>query len=68
MLQFKIIVWNCQGLVNTETQDALIFLVRQKRPSLIFLSEILASPFLLETLHVRMGFDGCVCSPWPLGI
>lgn len=39
-------------------------MVRQKRPSIIFLSETLASPSLLETLRVRMGFDGCICSPW----
>lgn len=64
MLQFKIISWNCQGLVNTETQAALVTLVRNKTPSILFLSETLASPDLLERLRVRMGFDGCICVPW----
>lgn len=63
MLQFKILVWNCRGLVNTETQAALLSLVRQKRPSIIFLSETLASPGLLDAIRSRLGFDGCICSP-----
>lgn len=63
MLQYKIITWNCQGLVNTETQAALVSLVRNKRPSILFLSETLASPSLLEKLRVRMGFAGCICVP-----
>lgn len=64
MLQFKILVWNCRGLVNTETQTALISLVRQVRPSIIFLSETLASPSLLDSIRGRLGFHGCICSPW----
>lgn len=64
MLQCKILVWNCQGLVNTSTQRALITLVRLKRPSIIFLSETLASPSLLDSLRISLGFDGCISSSW----
>lgn len=64
MLQFKILVWNCRGLVNTKTQRALINLVRQQRPSIIFLSETLASPGLIDTIRSQLGFDGGICSPW----
>jgi hypothetical protein len=56
------LVWNCQGLVNTETQTALISLVRQKRPSILFLSETLASPRLLDTIRIQLGFDCCIYS------
>ncbi|XP_024172126.1 uncharacterized protein LOC112178168 [Rosa chinensis] len=62
MQAFKIISWNCRGLNNTETQDALVSIVRQQNPSLVFLSETLASPDLLTSVRSRIGFDGVVCA------
>ncbi|XP_024196014.1 uncharacterized protein LOC112199199 [Rosa chinensis] len=63
MIPFKILVWNCRGLNNSETQDALVSLVRQRNPSIIFLSETLASPDLLSDVRRNLGFDGVICSP-----
>lgn len=63
MLQINILAWNCRGIVNHETQRALVDLVQAKRPSILFLSETLALPRLLDTLRARMGFVGCICYP-----
>ncbi|KAM5578651.1 hypothetical protein ABKV19_008793 [Rosa sericea] len=63
MQAFKIIAWNCRGLNNIETQDALVSIVRQHNPSLVFLSETLASPDILSSVRCRIGFDGVVCAP-----
>ncbi|XP_062016492.1 uncharacterized protein LOC133732898 [Rosa rugosa] len=38
-------------------------MVHAKRPSLLFLSETLAQPNLLESLRTRMGFAGCIAYP-----
>lgn len=38
-------------------------MTRQQRPSIIFLSETLTSPDVLDRVRIRLGFDGCVCSP-----
>ncbi|XP_062014092.1 uncharacterized protein LOC133730534 [Rosa rugosa] len=63
MLPFKVLTWNCRGLVNTETQSALVSLVSHVNPSLVFVSETLAGPRLMEDLRVEMGFSGCICFP-----
>ncbi|XP_062028694.1 uncharacterized protein LOC133744637 [Rosa rugosa] len=63
MQRFKVLAWNCRGLNNTETQDALVSIVRHQNPSLVFLSETLAAPDLLTTVQRRIGFDGVVCAP-----
>ncbi|XP_024155779.1 uncharacterized protein LOC112163738 [Rosa chinensis] len=63
MIPFKILVWNCRGLNNTETQNALVSLVRQRNLGIIFLSETLASPDLLSDVRRNLGFDGVICSP-----
>ena len=61
MQPFKILVWNCRGLNNTETQDALVSLVRLHKPSIIFLSETLAVPSVLSNVRIAIGFDGAIC-------
>ncbi|XP_062007013.1 uncharacterized protein LOC133724332 [Rosa rugosa] len=38
-------------------------MVQAKNPSLIFLSETLAQPNILDTLRIRLGFAGCICYP-----
>ncbi|XP_024196657.1 uncharacterized protein LOC112199901 [Rosa chinensis] len=62
MQRFKILVWS-RGLNNIETQDALVNIVRQQNPSIVFLSETLAAPDLLTEVRRRIGFDGVICSP-----
>ncbi|KAL6213621.1 hypothetical protein ACLB2K_013068 [Fragaria x ananassa] len=62
MHRFKILTWNCRGLNNIETQDALVGLIRQHNPSLVFLSETLAAPDLLENVRRRMRLDGVICA------
>ncbi|XP_024190432.1 uncharacterized protein LOC112194424 [Rosa chinensis] len=61
MWQGNILVWNCRGITNKETQRALIDMVQAKRPHLIFLSETLASQKLIDTLTARIGFAGNIC-------
>ncbi|KAM5550671.1 hypothetical protein ABKV19_027155, partial [Rosa sericea] len=61
MWQGNILVWNCRGITNTETQRALIDMVQAKRPQLIFLSETLAQQTLIDSLTNRLGFAGNVC-------
>ncbi|XP_024159346.1 uncharacterized protein LOC112166695 [Rosa chinensis] len=63
MLQGKIIVWNCRGIVNNETQRALINIVQARKPSLIFLSEILARKELIDQLTRSLGFKDSICFP-----
>ena len=63
MQPFKILVWNCRGLNNTETQDALVNMVRRQNPSIVFLSETLAAPPLLDKVKRQLGFDGVICAP-----
>ncbi|XP_062005653.1 uncharacterized protein LOC133722803 [Rosa rugosa] len=61
MQPINILVWNCRGIVNRETQHALVDLVRAKRPSLIFLAETLAQPNIIDSLTGRLGFKGHIC-------
>ncbi|XP_062013360.1 uncharacterized protein LOC133729796 [Rosa rugosa] len=61
MLQCKILAWNCRGIVNHETQRALVDMVHARNPSLIFLAETLTQPDLLNSIKTRLGFEGCIC-------
>ncbi|XP_061993843.1 uncharacterized protein LOC133711764 [Rosa rugosa] len=61
MQSLNVLVWNCRGIVNRETQHALVDLVRAKRPSLIFLAETLAQPSIIDSLTGRLGFAGNIC-------
>jgi exonuclease III len=49
--------WNCRGLGNPQTVRDLYRLVKEKRPSLVFLMETKLQAKRLEYIRVRMGFD-----------
>ncbi|XP_062021454.1 uncharacterized protein LOC133738034 [Rosa rugosa] len=61
MWQGNILVWNCRGITNKESQRALIDMVHAKRPQLIFLSETLAQGKLIDSLTVSLGFSDSIC-------
>lgn len=51
--------------MNVATQGAqLVSLVLQKRSDILFLSETLAHPTLLDSLKGKTGSVRCVCIPW----
>jgi exonuclease III len=49
--------WNCRGLGNPQTVRDLHRLVKEKRPSLVFLMETKSQSIRLEKVRVRIGFD-----------
>ncbi|XP_061993825.1 uncharacterized protein LOC133711745 [Rosa rugosa] len=63
MLQGNILVWNCRGIVNAETQRALVDIVLAKKPTLIFLSETLAQKHTIDSITRRIGFKDSFCVP-----
>ena len=50
--------WNCRGLGHPWIVQVLIDLVRCKKPSIIFLMETLCSKNILESIKLKLGFDG----------
>ncbi|KAL6228116.1 hypothetical protein ACLB2K_002070 [Fragaria x ananassa] len=56
----RILVWNCRGIVGGTRRRALVDLIRQEKPRILFLSENLCSEKQLETLRIRIGFDNCL--------
>jgi hypothetical protein len=50
--------WNCQGLENPWTVYDLCQLVKEKRPSLLFLMETINKKQCMEWLRVKLGFNG----------
>ncbi|XP_062014223.1 uncharacterized protein LOC133730693 [Rosa rugosa] len=63
MHQGNVLVWNCRGIVNLETQSALVDIVQAKKPTLIFLSETWAPKNLIDSLTRKLGFKGGFCVP-----
>ncbi|XP_062014381.1 uncharacterized protein LOC133730890 [Rosa rugosa] len=63
MLQGNIVVWNCRGIVNHETQRALVDIVLAKKLVLIFLSETLAQKSTIDSITHRIGFKDSFCVP-----
>ena len=63
MLQGNIIIWNCRGICNGETQSALLDLVRARKPSLVFLSETLAPNEIIQKICRAIGFKDFICVP-----
>nr|XP_011470506.1 PREDICTED: uncharacterized protein LOC105353227 [Fragaria vesca subsp. vesca] len=61
MLEGNILLWNRRGIVNLETQCALVNIVQAKRPSIIFLSETLAQEAHIESLKRILGFQDSLC-------
>jgi exonuclease III len=50
--------WNCRGLGNPRAIRDLCRLVRDKRPTFLFLMETKSSKSKMEFLRVKLGFDG----------
>ncbi|XP_024178114.1 uncharacterized protein LOC112184050 [Rosa chinensis] len=63
MFQGNVLVWNCRGIVNFESQRALIDIVQARKPSLIFLAETLAQKEHIDALTRRLGFKDNIYYP-----
>ena len=50
--------WNCHGLGHLRTVQVLLDLARCKKPSIIFLMETLCSKNKLESIKLKLGFNG----------
>jgi hypothetical protein len=50
--------WNCRGLGNLRTIQDLCQLVKDKKPSFLFLMETVSKKHKLERLRARLGFKG----------
>ena len=50
-------MWNCRGLGNPRTGRELMELVREKDPSVVFLSETLTDDGRLEFIQSSINFD-----------
>jgi exonuclease III len=48
--------WNCKGIGNYGVRD-LRFLVKDKKPTLVFLMETKLKSPRMETIKATMGFD-----------
>uniref|UniRef100_A0A803Q9W0 Reverse transcriptase n=1 Tax=Cannabis sativa TaxID=3483 RepID=A0A803Q9W0_CANSA len=53
--------WNVQGLGNPWTTTALANIVKDHQPGIVFLSETRSKSNYLETIRIRLGFEGCFC-------
>lgn len=59
----SILLWNCRGIVSQERQRALINIVQQRKPTLVFLSETMAQEQHIKSLAMKLGFAGSFCVP-----
>jgi exonuclease III len=50
--------WNCRGLWNRLAIHDLCRLVRNKRPTFLFLMETKSSKSKMEFFKVKLGFEG----------
>ena len=56
----NVLAWNCRGICNDSTVEALKTLIRQNHPVLIFLTETkVSNPSYMENLRLRLGFRNC---------
>jgi exonuclease III len=53
----RILGWNCRGICNTSTVQALRALVKGRNPQLIFLCETKASESRLQSIACSLGFS-----------
>lgn len=51
--------WNCRGLGSPRTVRALRDLVKEVKPSFIFLMETISFASKIEDLRVKLGYDHC---------
>jgi hypothetical protein len=54
----KIISWNCRGLGNPQIVRDLCQMVKEKRPSVLFLMETKCRQHKMEGIRVKLGFEG----------
>lgn len=54
----KLLSWNCQGLGNPRTVQALRRLIVAQGPTIVFLSETRCSRSYFSSLSFHLGFDG----------
>jgi hypothetical protein len=54
----KLISWNCRGLGNPEAVRDLQQMVKEKKPTLLFLMETKSRQNYMEVIRVKLGFDG----------
>jgi exonuclease III len=54
----SIISWNCRGLGNPRTVHDLNQMVREKKPSFLFLIETISRKQRMEWIRVKLGFAG----------
>jgi hypothetical protein len=53
-----LISWNCRGIGHPQTVRDLCQLVKDKKPSILFLIETISQKHKMEWLRVRLGFEG----------
>ncbi len=53
-----ILSWNCRALGNPWTVRVLHRMVKEKRPSLVFLMETKLNRKKMESIKTRLGYDG----------
>lgn len=54
----SVLSWNCRGLGHPRTVQVLLDLARCKKPSIIFLIETLCNKSKLDSIKLKLGFDG----------
>jgi exonuclease III len=54
----KLISWNCRGLGNPGAVRDLQQMVKEKKPTLLFLMETKSRQRTMEGLRVKLGFAG----------
>ncbi|XP_019189008.1 PREDICTED: uncharacterized protein LOC109183382 [Ipomoea nil] len=57
----SVLSWNCRGLGGPRTVRELLDLVSKKRPDFVFLMETKSCSIRLESVRVRLGFEGLLC-------
>lgn len=54
----NVLSWNCRGFGNPRAIRNLYRLVKDKKPAILFLMETKCSKNKMETVRIRMGFEG----------
>jgi exonuclease III len=57
----RLLSWNCRGLGNPCTVRELLLLLKEKDPSVLFLSETRLDSIGVENLRVTLKFAGAFC-------
>lgn len=57
----SLLSWNCRGIGNHCIVHELLFLIKEKDPSVLFLSEMRLDNIGVENLRVTLKFAGAFC-------